>query len=78
MTRLGAIIVKIIRELLRDVRTLVLMMLAPLVVITLMYFIFDVNNEADIRLGVPDTIDQTFVEGCRMMWKWCRMNWLQP
>lgn len=63
MTRLSAIIVKIIRELLRDIRTLVLMMLAPLVVITLMYFIFDVNNEADIRLGVPDTIDQTFVEG---------------
>lgn len=63
MTRLGAIIVKIIRELLRDVRTLVLMMLAPLVVITLMYFIFDVNNEADIRIGVPDTINQTFVEG---------------
>src|SRR5690625_4287036 len=63
MTRLSAIIVKVIRELIRDVRTLALMMLAPLVVITLMYFIFDVNNEADIRIGVPDTINETFVEG---------------
>lgn len=63
MTRLNAIIVKIIRELIRDVRTLALMMLAPLVVITLMYFIFDVNNEADIRIGMPDTTNETFVEG---------------
>lgn len=63
MTRLSAIVVKVIRELIRDVRTLALMMLAPLFVITLMYFIFDVNNEADIRIGVPDTINETFVEG---------------
>lgn len=63
MTRLSAIVVKVIRELIRDVRTMALMMLVPLFVITLMYFIFDVNNEADIRIGVPDTINETFVEG---------------
>lgn len=63
MTRLKAIVVKIIRELIRDVRTLALMMLAPLIVITLMYFIFDVNNEADIRIGIPHTTNETFIEG---------------
>lgn len=63
MTRLGAIIEKVIRELIRDVRTMLLMMLAPLIVITLMYFIFDVNNEGNLRIGVPDTMNTTFVEG---------------
>ena len=63
MTRLNAVVVRIIKELIRDVRTLVLMMLAPLIVITLMYFIFDVNNEADTRIGVPDTMNETFIEG---------------
>lgn len=62
MTRLSAIVAKVIREMIRDIRTMLLMMLAPLIVITLMYFIFDVNNEADIRIGVPDTMNTTFVE----------------
>ena len=38
------------------------MLLAPLVVITLMYFIFDVNNDMDVRIGMPDTIDEQFIE----------------
>lgn len=32
------------------------------VVITLMYLVFDVKNETDLRIGVPDTMDPTFTE----------------
>ena len=62
MTRLLAISKKVALELFRDQRTLALMLLAPLVVITLMYFIFDVNNDMDVRIGMPDTIDEQFIE----------------
>src|SRR5699024_8803322 len=62
MTILLAISKKVALELFRDQRTLALMLLAPLVVITLMYFIFDVNNDMDVRIGMPDTNDEQFVE----------------
>lgn len=62
MIRLTAIAKKVALELYRDQRTLALMLLAPLFVITLMYFIFDVNNDLDVRIGVPDTIDERFIE----------------
>lgn len=62
MIRLTAIAKKVALELYRDQRTLALMLLAPLLVITLMYFVFDVNNDLNVRIGVPDTIDERFIE----------------
>ncbi|MDN6720927.1 MAG: ABC transporter permease, partial [Staphylococcus equorum] len=58
--RFKAIFIRVIKELLRDKRTLALMLFAPILVLTLMYFIFDTNNETNIKIGmnasVPDEI----------------------
>lgn len=51
MTRTLALVLRIIRQLLRDRRTLALLLLAPLLVLTLMHFIFDAD-EVPMRLGV--------------------------
>lgn len=63
MTGIGAIAVQTVRSMLRNVKMLLWILLAPLVVITLMYLVFDVKNETDIRIGVPDTMNATFTEG---------------
>ncbi|MDN6840774.1 MAG: ABC transporter permease [Staphylococcus equorum] len=58
--RFKAIFIRVIKELLRDKRMLALMLFAPILVLTLMYFIFDTNNETNIKIGmnasVPDEI----------------------
>lgn len=53
--RLFAIIKRVIKELLRDKRTLALMFLAPILILTLMYFIFNGDDE-DIKLGVDQSV----------------------
>lgn len=63
MTGIGTIAVQTVRSMLRNVKMLLWILLAPLVVITLMYLVFDVKNETDIRIGVPDTMNTTFTEG---------------
>ena len=63
MTGVGTIAVQTFRSMLGNVKMLLWVLLAPLVVITLMYLVFDVKNETDIRIGVPDTMDPTFTEG---------------
>ncbi|MDN7242934.1 ABC transporter permease [Planococcus sp. N028] len=51
--RILALIERIIRQMLRDKRTLALLFFAPLVVLTLMYFFFN-GNTADPELGTVD------------------------
>ena len=63
MTGVGTIAVQTFRSMLGNVKMLLWVLLAPLVVITLMYLVFDIKNETDIRIGVPDTMDPTFTEG---------------
>ena len=63
MTGIGVIAVQTVRSMLGNVKMLLWILLAPLVVITLMYLVFDVKNEMDIRIGVPDTMNATFTEG---------------
>ena len=46
---------RVIKELLRDKRTLALMFLAPILILTLMYFIFNGDDE-DIKLGVDRSV----------------------
>ena len=54
---------KIIQKHAEKCKNTVLMILVPLAVLTLMYLVFDVNNNTSIRLGVPDTTNTTFIEG---------------
>lgn len=49
--KLIAIIQRVIKELLRDKRTLALMFLAPLLILTLMYFIFNGNDDDTLKLA---------------------------
>lgn len=59
--RVGAIITRIMQQMLRDRRTLALLFLAPLLVLTLMSFIFN-SNEANLTLvvsnGTPPIIEK--------------------
>ncbi len=49
--RIGALVLRIIQQMRRDKRTLALLFLAPLLVLTLMYFIFN-SNEPEVTLVV--------------------------
>ncbi|XKE95347.1 ABC transporter permease [Metaplanococcus flavidus] len=49
--RISALVKRIMLQMFRDKRTLALLFLAPLLVLTLMYLIFD-SNEEEIKLGV--------------------------
>jgi len=51
--RIGAIITRIIQQMKRDRRTLALLFLAPLLVLSLMYFIFN-SNEVSVTLVVSN------------------------
>ncbi|XRD26998.1 ABC transporter permease [Lysinibacillus fusiformis] len=51
--RIGAIVTRIIQQMKRDKRTLALLFFAPLLVLSLMYFIFN-SDEAKITLVVSD------------------------
>ena len=43
------------KELLRDKRTLALMFLAPMLILTLMYFVFN-GNEEDLKIGIDHSV----------------------
>ncbi|KRG08564.1 ABC transporter permease [Staphylococcus sp. NAM3COL9] len=59
--RFKAIFIRVIKELLRDKRTLALMLLAPILVLTLMYFIFDTNNKTNIKMGMDESVSNEIV-----------------
>lgn len=60
--KLLAIIQRVIIELLRDKRTLALMFLAPLIVLTLMYFIFNSDEDTTINIGVADSVSSEITD----------------
>lgn len=59
--RISALIKRIIRQMVRDKRTLALMFVAPLLILTLMYFLFN-GNTVDPKLGVVG-VDENLVTG---------------
>ena len=59
--RIKAVIQRILMDMRRDKRTLGLMFLAPLFVLTLMYFIFGTNEEPKLKLGVTPNVSETLV-----------------
>ncbi|MFT9051373.1 ABC transporter permease [Liquorilactobacillus nagelii] len=50
--RIQAMIKRILLEMVRDKRTLALMFLAPLLILTLMYFLFQSNTQQNVTLGI--------------------------
>ncbi|MFV0558600.1 MAG: ABC transporter permease [Enterococcus sp.] len=61
--RFRAIFLRVIKELIRDKRTLALMLLAPLFVLTLMNVVFDINEETQVKIGVTSTVPSEIVQG---------------
>ena len=58
--RILALVKRIFQQMLRDKRTLALMMVAPLIILTLVHFLFT-SNANDPRLGIIDG-EEAFVE----------------
>lgn len=56
--RITALIKRIIQQMIRDKRTLALMMIAPLIILTLIHFLFTSDNENNPKIGV-NHIDRT-------------------
>lgn len=56
-----AMIKRVLQEMLRDKRTLAMMFVAPLLIITLMYFLFQSNNNQTVDLAVRH-VDSTLVK----------------
>lgn len=59
--RFKAVFIRVIKELLRDKRTLALMLFAPVLVLTLLYFVFDTNSETNLKIGIDDNVPNTIV-----------------
>ncbi|WP_315168028.1 ABC transporter permease [Metaclostridioides mangenotii] len=51
--RINAIVTRIIRQFFRDKRTLALLIFAPILILTLMNFVFT-NNEASVNIGIEN------------------------
>ena len=49
MIRFQAIVIRVIKELIRDKRTLALMLIAPIIVLSLMNIVFDSNSETHVK-----------------------------
>ena len=63
--KLLARIQRVIIELLKDKRTLALMFLAPLLVLTLMYFIFNSDEDTTLTIGVDHSVSTQITEGIK-------------
>lgn len=64
MIRFKAILIRVLKELIRDKRTLALMLLAPILVLTLMNVVFNTNDDVHAKIGVdasvPSIIEKAF------------------
>lgn len=55
---------RVLQEMLRDKRTLAMMFIAPLLILTLMYFLFQSNNNQSADLAVR-YVDSTLVKAIK-------------
>ncbi|MCM0583131.1 ABC transporter permease [Weissella diestrammenae] len=58
--RFLSITIRVLKELLRDKRTLALMFLAPLLVLTLMKVVFNTNSQVNVQIGAVN-VEQTLI-----------------
>ncbi len=61
MKKINAVFTRVIKEMLRDKRTLVLMLIAPLLIMTIINFLFSSSATQDVTLGVQN-VDQAIVK----------------
>lgn len=62
MIRFKAILLRVIKELIRDKRTLALMMIAPLIILSLMNLVFNSNTDNKVTIGVDQTVPSTLID----------------
>lgn len=62
MMRFNAILTRVVKELIRDKRTLALMLIAPVIVLSLMNVVFDSNSETHVKIGVDQTVPSALVK----------------
>lgn len=62
MIRFRAVLTRVIKELLRDKRTLALMLVGPILILTLLNFVFDSNSETHVRIGVDNNVPNTLID----------------
>lgn len=62
MIRFKAIVIRVIKELVRDKRTLALMLIAPVFILTLMNVVFDTNSDIHVKIGIDETVPTSLVE----------------
>ncbi|MGF2942667.1 ABC transporter permease [Enterococcus xiangfangensis] len=59
MKRFNAVLTRVLKELIRDKRTLALMLIAPILILSLMNIVFDSNSETKVTIGIDDTVPST-------------------
>ncbi|MCO4328510.1 ABC transporter permease [Staphylococcus hyicus] len=62
MLRFNAMLTRVVKEILRDKRTLALMMIAPILILSLMYFVFNSNNDQHLKIGIDHTVPSSIVD----------------
>lgn len=62
MIQFKAVLIRVIKEILRDKRTLALMLLAPILILTLMNLVFNSNNDAKIKIGITDNVPNKIIQ----------------
>lgn len=62
MMRYLAMVQRVLKELIRDKRTLALMILAPMLILTLMNIVFDANGKTHVKIGLDSSIPATIVD----------------
>ncbi|OTP12568.1 hypothetical protein A5844_000801 [Enterococcus sp. 10A9_DIV0425] len=62
MIRFKAIFTRVIKELIRDKRTLALMLIAPILVLSLMNIIFDSNSNTHVKIGVDQAVPTELID----------------
>ncbi|MBF8808125.1 MAG: ABC transporter permease [Enterococcus lacertideformus] len=62
MIRFRAILTRVMKELIRDKRTLALMLIAPIIVLSLMNVVFDSNSKTHVKIGVDNTVPTELIK----------------
>lgn len=62
MIRFKAIVIRVVKELVRYKRTLALMLIAPIFILTMMNFVFDSNSETHVKIGYNSSVPSTVVD----------------
>lgn len=65
MNKINTVFIRIIKEMLRDKRTLILMFAAPLFIMTIINF-FSSSTSQDATIGVARSVDQAVVKNLKI------------